>query len=141
MQFKMEIIFTTFTEMDDFVTNYRKVINKDAIKAMKTIEKRGCKTSELHKKAKEFKILHPEMTYRECFISIAENKIDDSETKDEEPIVIQEIFTSTPPKIIEPKIIEPIITEPIKVISDTQKVIEEIIIIKKPRKNKKSLIQ
>ena len=132
MQFKMEIIFTTFTEMDDFVTNYRKVINKDAIKAMKTIEKRGCKTSELHKKAKEFKILHPEMTYRECFISIAENKIDDSETEDDEPIVIQEIFTSTPPIIA-----EPIIAEPIKVISDTQKIIEEIIIIKKPRKNKK----
>ena len=128
----MEIIFTTFTEMDDFVTNYRKVINKDAIKAMKTIEKRGCKTSELHKKAKEYKLLHPEMTYRECFISIAENKIDDSESEDDEPIVIQEIFTSTPPKII-----EPIITEPIKVISDTQKVIEEIIIIKKPRKIKK----
>ena len=136
MQFKMEIIFTTFTEMDDFVTNYRKVINKDAIKAMKTIEKRGCKTSELHKKAKEFKILHPEMTYREFFISIAENKIDDTETEDDEPIVIQEILTSTPPKII-----EPIVTEPIKVISDTQKVIEEIIIIKKPRKNKKSLNQ
>ena len=76
------------------------------------------------------------MTYRECFISIAENKIDDSESEDDEPIVIQEIFTSTPPKII-----EPIITEPIKVISDTQKVIEEIIIIKKPRKNKKSLIR
>ena len=127
----MEIIFTTFTEMDDFVTNYRKVINKDAIKAMKTIEKRGCKTSELHKKAKEYKLLHPEMTYRECFISIAENKIDDTETEDDEPIVIQEIFTSTPPKII----------EQIKVISDTQKVIEEIIIIKKPRKNKKSLNQ
>ena len=42
MEFKMEIIFNTFTEMDDFVTKYKKVIHKSEIKAIKTIEKRCC---------------------------------------------------------------------------------------------------
>ena len=82
MQFKLEILFNTFTELDEFVSVYKKINIRSEIKAIKTVEKRGSKTSELHKKAKDYKKLHPEMTYRECLISIAKNKSNDDEMND-----------------------------------------------------------
>ena len=84
MQFKLEILFNTFNELDEFVAVYKKINIRSEIKAIKTVEKRGCKTSELHKKAKEYKKLHPEMAYRECLVNVGKNK--EGEEIDDESI-------------------------------------------------------
>ena len=39
MQFKLEILFNTFTELDEFVSVYKKINIRSEIKAIKTVEK------------------------------------------------------------------------------------------------------
>ena len=55
---------------------------KYEIKTIKSVnDKRGSKTVGLHLKAKEFRMLHPELSYRNCLIEVSKQV-----SKPEEPI-------------------------------------------------------
>ena len=103
MQFKLEILFDTFTELDEFVAVYKKINIRSEIKAIKTVDKRGSKTSELHRKAKEYKKTHQEMTYRECLISVAKNQMDEEQTDDEPNEDYKENISEVKPIVIKMK--------------------------------------
>ena len=64
--FSLTIHFSNLDELLNFTNAYQKFSIKAEIKAIKSNDKRGSKTSELHKRAKHYKQLHPAMPYREC---------------------------------------------------------------------------
>ena len=70
--FSLTINFYSYDELNDFITIYNKINQKNEIKSIKTTtDKRGSKTAELHLKAKEFRITHPELSYRKCLIEVS----------------------------------------------------------------------
>ena len=70
--YSLTINFYSFDELNDFITIYNKINHKTEIKSIKTTtDKRGSKTAELHLKAKEFRITHPELSYRKCLIEVS----------------------------------------------------------------------
>ncbi len=86
--FSLTIHFNSLDELINFSNAYQKFNIKAEIKAIKSNDKRGSKTSELHGRAKEYKRNHPAIPYRECLIFVAKNsdEINDEssdETKDE----------------------------------------------------------
>jgi hypothetical protein len=59
-------------ELTEFITIYNKINQKTEQKTIKTTnDKRGSKTITLHQKAKEYRILHPELSYRNCLIEVS----------------------------------------------------------------------
>ena len=89
--YSLTIHFNNLDELLNFTNAYNKISIKSEIKTIKTNDKRGSKTSELHKRAKHYKQTHPGIPYRDCLIFVANNpdEINDSnnessdETKDE----------------------------------------------------------
>ena len=79
--YSLTINFYSFDELNDFITMYNKINQKNEIKTIKpTNDKRGSKTVGLHLKAKEFRMLHPELSYRNCLIEVSKQV-----SKPEEP--------------------------------------------------------
>ena len=74
--FSLTIHFNNLYELLNFTNAYNKISIKSEIKSIKSNDKRGSKTSELHKRAKHYKQLHPAMPYRECLIFVANNPIE-----------------------------------------------------------------
>ena len=79
---------TIIDELLLFTNAYNKIQTKAEMKTIKLNDKRGSKTSELHKRAKHYKQTHPGIPYRDCLIFVANNPDDSNdepsdETKDE----------------------------------------------------------
>ena len=54
---------------------YNKIYNKAEQKIIKTSnDKRGSKTITLHQKAKEYRLLHPELSYRDCLVEVSKQE-------------------------------------------------------------------
>ena len=72
-KYSLTITFQTLEELSDFVTLYNKMYNKaEEKKTVKTIsDKRGSKTVNLHQRAKEYRALNPELSYRQCLIFVS----------------------------------------------------------------------
>ena len=68
-KYSLVINFETLEELSDFITIYNKINQKTENKVLKTTsDKRGSKTITLHQKAKEYRISHPELSYRDCLV-------------------------------------------------------------------------
>ena len=84
--YSLTINFYSFDDLNDFITIYNKINMKNEIKSIKTTtDKRGSKTAELHLKAKEFRITHPELSYRKCLIEVSKPE-SKPEPEPEQPI-------------------------------------------------------
>ena len=71
-KYSLMINFETLEELTEFITIYNKINQKTEQKVIKTInDKRGSKTVGLHQKAKEYRIIHPELSYRQCLIYVS----------------------------------------------------------------------
>ena len=82
--FSLTIHFSNLDELLNFTNSYNKLTIKTEIKTIKSNDKRGSKTSELHRRAKEYKKNHPAIPYRDCLIFVAKNLDESSdECKDE----------------------------------------------------------
>ena len=81
--FSLTIHFSNLDELLNFTNSYNKLTIKTEIKSIKSNDKRGSKTSELHKRAKHYKQLHPATPYRDCLIFVAKNLDDSNESSDE----------------------------------------------------------
>jgi len=81
--FSLTIHFNSLDELINFSNAYQKFNIKAEIKTIKLNDKRGSKTSELHRRAKEYKQNHPSIPYRECLIFVAKNLDDSNEPSDE----------------------------------------------------------
>ena len=74
-KYSLVINFETLDELTEFITIYNKINQKTEQKTTKTInDKRGSKTITLHQKAKEYRILHPELSYRNCLIEVSKQE-------------------------------------------------------------------
>ncbi len=75
-KYSLTITFQTLEELSDFITLYNKMYNKaEEKKTVKTIsDKRGSKTITLHQKAKEYRLLHPELSYRDCLVEVSKQE-------------------------------------------------------------------
>lgn len=85
-KYSLVINFETLEELSDFITIYNKINQKTENKVLKTTsDKRGSKTITLHQKAKEYRISHPELSYRDCLVEVSkqEPKQEQQETKPE----------------------------------------------------------
>ena len=51
---------------------YNKAEEKKTVKTIS--DKRGSKTITLHQKAKEYRLLHPELSYRDCLVEISKQE-------------------------------------------------------------------
>ncbi len=75
-KYSLVINFETLDELTEFITIYNKINQKAEQKTTKTInDKRGSKTITLHQKAKEHRILHPELSYRNCLIEVSKQEL------------------------------------------------------------------
>jgi len=82
--YSLTIHFNSLDELLIFTNSYNKIHNKIETKTIKLNDKRGSKTSELHKRAKEYKLNNPLISYRQCLIFVANNPNESiDETKDE----------------------------------------------------------
>ena len=82
--YSLNIHFNSLDELLNFTNAYNKMNIKSENKTIKLNDKRGSKTSDLHKRAKEYKILNPLISYRECLIFVSNNINEPiEETKDE----------------------------------------------------------
>jgi hypothetical protein len=85
-KYSLVINFENLEELSDFITIYNKINQKTENKGLKTTsDKRGSKTITLHQKAKEYRISHPELSYRDCLVEVSkqEPKQEPQETKPE----------------------------------------------------------
>ena len=81
--FSLTIHFSNLDELLNFTNAYKKLSIKSEIKSIKSDDKRGSKTSDLHRKAKQYKQNHPSIPYRECLIFVAKNLDQSNEPSDE----------------------------------------------------------
>ena len=86
--YSLTIHFDNLDELLIFTNSYNKIHNKIENKTIKLNDKRGSKTFDLHKRAKEYKSNNPSITYRQCLIFVANNPNESinepiEETKDE----------------------------------------------------------
>ena len=81
--FSLTIHFNSLDELIHFSNAYQKFSIKAEIKSIKSNDKRGSKTSELHRRAKEYKQNHPSIPYRKCLIFVAKNLDQSNEPSDE----------------------------------------------------------
>ncbi len=71
-KYSLVINFETLHESTEFITIYNKINQKTEQKTINTTnDKRGSKTITLHQKAKEYRVLHPELSYRNCLIEVS----------------------------------------------------------------------
>ena len=85
-KYSLVINFETLEELSDFITIYNKINQKTENKVLKTTsDQRRSKTITLHQKAKEYRISHPELSYRDCLVEVSkqEPKQEPQETKPE----------------------------------------------------------
>ena len=83
--YSLTIHFNNLDELLNFTNSYNKLTIKSEIKTIQSNDKRGSKTSELHKRAKHYKQLHPATPYRDCLIFVAKNlNLDDSNESSDE---------------------------------------------------------
>ena len=74
-KYSLTINFESLDELSEFITMYSKIYNKAEQKIIKTSnDKRGSKTITLHQKAKEYRTLHPELSYRQCLIEVSKQQ-------------------------------------------------------------------
>ncbi len=74
-KYSLVINFESLEELTEFITIYNKINQKTEQKTIKTTnDKRGSKTITLHQKAKEYRILHPELSYRNCLIEVSKQE-------------------------------------------------------------------
>ena len=70
--YSLTINFYSYDDLNDFITIYNKINQKNEIKTIKTTtDKRGSKTAELHFKAKDYRTTHPELSYRKFLIEVS----------------------------------------------------------------------
>ena len=75
-KYSLIINFESLDELAEFTTTYNKIYNKAEQKIIKTSnDKRGSKTITLHQKAKEYRTLHPELSYRNCLIEVSKQEL------------------------------------------------------------------
>jgi hypothetical protein len=75
MKYCLKIEFDTLEELQAYTENRIKDTPPVIIKKeKKPDDKRGQNIKNLHKLAKEFKALHPEVPYRECLFHIGEKR-------------------------------------------------------------------
>ena len=85
-KYSLVINFETLDELTEFITIYNKINQKTENKVLKTSsDKRGSKTVGLHQRAKEYRLSHPELSYRDCLVEVSkqEPKQEPQETKPE----------------------------------------------------------
>ena len=71
-KYSLVINFETLEELSDFITIYNKINQKTENKVLKTTsDKRGSKTVGLHQRAKEYRLSHPELSYRDCLVEVS----------------------------------------------------------------------
>ena len=99
--YSLTIHFATIDELLNFTNAYNKLTIKTEIKSIKSNDKRGYKSSELHRRAKQHKQNHPSIPYRECLIFVAKNLDDSNEPSDE----FKEDYLSDTDTIIKQQII------------------------------------
>ena len=69
------INFENLEELSEFITMYNKVNQKTEQKVLKTTsDKRGVKTVGLHQRAKEYRLSHPELSYRDCLVEVSKQE-------------------------------------------------------------------
>ncbi len=74
-KYSLVINFETLDELTEFITIYNKINQKTEQTTIKTTnDKRGSKTITLHQKAKEYRILHPELSYRNFLIEVSKQE-------------------------------------------------------------------
>ena len=74
-KYSLVINFESLEELTEFITIYNKITQKAEQKTTKTInDKRGSKTITLHQKAKEYRTIHPELSYRNCLIEVSKQE-------------------------------------------------------------------
>ena len=74
-KYSLTINFETLDELSDFITTYNKINQKTEQKIIKTIsDKRGSKTVGLHQRAKEYRLVHPELSYRQCLVEVSKQE-------------------------------------------------------------------
>ena len=74
-KYSLIINFESLDELVEFTTTYNKIYNKTEQKTIKTTsDKRGSKTITLHQKAKEYRTLHPKLSYRNCLIEVSKQE-------------------------------------------------------------------
>ena len=84
--YSLTIHFNNLDELLIFTNSYNKIHNKIETKTIKLNDKRGSKTSELHKRAKEYKSNNPSISYRQCLIFVANNPNESINEPIDEPI-------------------------------------------------------
>ena len=88
-KFSLVINFETLDELTDFITIYNKITQKTEQKTIKTTnDKRGSKTITLHQRAKQFRLSHPNLSYRECLIEVSKQE-PEQEQQETKPELIQ----------------------------------------------------
>ena len=90
-KYSWTINFESLDELSDFITTYNKIYNKAEQKIIKTSnDKRGSKTVGLHLRAKQYRLEHPELSYRQCLIEVSKQQEQQQpeliEVEAEEPI-------------------------------------------------------
>ena len=74
-KYSLMINFESLDELTDFITIYTKINQKTEQKTTKTInDKRGSKTVGLHQRAKQFRLSHPNLSYRECLVEVSKQE-------------------------------------------------------------------
>ena len=84
--YSLTIHFNNLDELLIFTNSYNKINIKSEMKTIRLNDKRGSKTSDLHKRAKEYKILNPSIPYRQCLIFVANNTNETINESINEPI-------------------------------------------------------
>ena len=74
---KLTYEFDSNEDLQLFLNDIGSIVNK-RLKPKKENDRRGCGTAELHKKVKEYKLLNPDLTYRECLKEISYKKIENN---------------------------------------------------------------
>ena len=74
-KYGLTINFESLDELSEFITMYNKIYNKAEQKIKTSNDKRGSKTITLHQKAKEYRTLHPKLSYRNCLIEVSKQDL------------------------------------------------------------------
>jgi hypothetical protein len=83
-KYSLTIDFESLDELSDFITTYNKIYNKAEQKIIKTSnDKRGSKTVGLHLRAKQYRVEHPELSYRQCLIEVSKQQEPQQDLKPE----------------------------------------------------------
>ncbi len=82
MKFRLLIDFESESEMIDYILNVKRATLKKVTKS-KESDLRGSKTTELHRKAKEYKNSHPEVPYKDCLSVVSHPETKSNEVIEE----------------------------------------------------------